>query len=324
MSLFYEIIPLDTLFFRGSTPMEAGQNASVSLFPPPASVFEGAVRTAVLKQKNVDAKKYALGADSSLNSLIGNPGENPPFEVTAILVKKNGKYYAKAPSTWYFDSDKKPKNKDEYLGLQVICARNMNEELAALSVQSSGENVPFVRAQKNLQPLGNIWISLDFLKSGRNQISENDFLLQGEICDFESRTGVALDEKKHTVEGKLYSSAHVRLLDGVSLVFALSKDAGLSDSGKIFLGGEKRISAYRKIEEDLLKDFSFESENFLSLAPVRATDEILKSVAASGKLEVTAGWNLAKGFHKPTESWIPAGAVFTKNVNGICVPLKKI
>lgn len=324
MSLFYEIIPLDTLFFRGSTPMEAGQNASVSLFPPPVSVFEGAVRTAVLRQKNVDAKKYALGEDSLLNSLIGNPGEKPPFEVAAVLVKKGGKYYAKAPATWYFDSDKKPKIKTEYFGLPIISAKNMNEELAALFVQSSGENVPFVRAEKNLQPLGNIWISLDFLKSGKNQLSENDFLLQGEICEFENRTGIALDEKKHTVEGQLYSSSHVRLLDRVSLVFALSKDAGLLDKGKMLLGGEKRISAYRKIEEDLLKDFSFDSDEFLSLAPIRATEEILKSLAASGKLEVTSGWDIAKGFHKPTESYIPAGAVFTKNINGICVPLRKI
>ena len=46
MSVFYEIIPLDTLFFRGSTPMEAGQNVAVSMFPPPVSVIEGSFRTA--------------------------------------------------------------------------------------------------------------------------------------------------------------------------------------------------------------------------------------------------------------------------------------
>lgn len=200
----------------------------------------------------------------------------------------------------------------------------MNEELAALSVQGSEENVPFVRAEKNLQPLGNIWVSLEFLKSGKSQFAENDFLLQSEICDFENRTGVALDKNKHTVEGQLYSSSHVRLLDGVALIFALSKDAGLLDKGKILLGGEKRVSLCKKITEDLLAGFSFDSDNFLSLAPIRAAEEILKSVVASGKLEITSGWDLTKGFHKPTESWIPAGAVFTKNINGTCVPLKKI
>lgn len=51
MSVFYEIIPLDTLFFRGSTPMEAGQNVAVSMFPPPVSVIEGSFRTAFLLQK---------------------------------------------------------------------------------------------------------------------------------------------------------------------------------------------------------------------------------------------------------------------------------
>ena len=42
MSKTYEIIPLDTLFFRGSTPMEAGQYNTVSVFPPPVSVIKGA------------------------------------------------------------------------------------------------------------------------------------------------------------------------------------------------------------------------------------------------------------------------------------------
>lgn len=325
MSLFYEINPLDTLFFRGSVPMEAGQNISVSLFPPPVSVFEGAVRTAVLKQKNIDLKKYAAGEDAFLNALIGEPGGKPPFEITSVMIKKNGKYYVKAPAAWYFDSENKPKDKSDFLDKKIIAAGDMNKELEALCVMSSEENVPFVRAEKSIQPLGNIWISLDFLESVENKFSDkNDFLLQSEICAFENRTGVVLDEKKHTKEGQLYSSSHIKLLDGAKLVFSLSKEAGLLEDGTILLGGESRISGYKKIEENPLKAFSFEAKRFVSLAPVEATDEILKSLVASSKLEITAGWDLAKGFHKPTSSWIPAGAVFNKNVNNICIPIKEI
>ena len=34
MSISYEMQPLDTLFFRGSIPMEAGMQNVVSVFPP--------------------------------------------------------------------------------------------------------------------------------------------------------------------------------------------------------------------------------------------------------------------------------------------------
>ena len=51
MSKIYEMTPLDTLFFRGSTPMEAGMMTTVSLFPPPISVIKGALWTAYCREK---------------------------------------------------------------------------------------------------------------------------------------------------------------------------------------------------------------------------------------------------------------------------------
>ena len=92
MSVFYEIISLDTLFFRGSTPMEAGQNVAVSMFPPPVSVIEGSFRTAFLLQKGISPEDYASGKDTSANEIIGNPSEKAAFKVSSILIKKNGLY----------------------------------------------------------------------------------------------------------------------------------------------------------------------------------------------------------------------------------------
>lgn len=324
MSVFYEIVPLDTLFFRGSVPMEAGQNAAVSMFPPPVSVFEGAIRTAALKQRNIDLKKYAQGEETSLNSIIGSPGENPSFMITSICIKKDGVCYVKPPASWYLDSKTKPREKSDYIGKNIIAAEQDSVLLENMFVQSSVSNPPFVRAEYNLQPLSNIWISADFLSSSKNQLEEKDFLLQSEIYAFENRTGVALDEKKHTVESQLYSACHVRLFDGVSLVVSVSKDVGLKDSGNFLLGGERRICSYKKIASEYIKSFSFDSNNFLSLVPIEANEENLKSLVASSKLLIVSGWDLAKGFHKPTSSWIPAGAVFSKNVNNVCIPLRKI
>lgn len=321
MSIFYELIPLDTLFFRGSTPMEAGQNVAMSLFPPPVSVFEGAVRTAVLLQKEIDPKQYVQGKDTSVSSLIGNPNKKPPFEISSIIIKKSNRCYVQVPATWYLDSEKKPKSKLDYVGKKIISAKSFQNDFESLSVLSSEENIPFIKAQKGAQPLGNIWVSLDFLASKKNMFEENDFLLQSEIFSLEQQTGIALDDKKHTIKGQLYSSIHIRLHDGVFLVFSISKDAGLADCGKLFLGGERRICSYKKIDANPLEKFTFSSTQFVSLVPIEATEEILSSLVASSKIVITAGWDLAKGFHKPTTSWIPAGAVFNKNSKTICIPL---
>lgn len=323
MSVFYEIIPLDTLFFRGSTPMEAGQNVAVSMFPPPVSVIEGSFRTAFLLQKGISPEDYASGKDTSANEIIGNPSEKAAFEVSSILIKKNGQFYAKVPVSWYLDSEKKPKEKTDYIGKTIVEAKRNQKFLDDMFVMSSSESLPFAQAKENAQPLGNIWVSIDFINSARKVLEENDFLLQNEILAFEQRTGIALDSSKHTVEGQLYSASHIRLLDGVSMIVGISKEIGLKDSGKIQLGGERKLCSYRKIDFCMPEKSENMGNQFLSPAPVEATKEILESLIASSKLVITSGWDLTKGFHKPTTSWIPAGAVFTKNINGICIPLNQ-
>ncbi len=323
MSVFYEIIPLDTLFFGGSTPMEAGQNVAVSMFPPPVSVIEGSFRTLFLRQQGIAPADYVSGKNTSANEIIGNPSEKAPFEVSSILIRKNGQYYAKVPATWYLDSQKKPKEKADYIGKTIVEAKRNKKLLDDMFVMSSVENLPFVYAKENAQPLGNIWISIDFINSAKTVLEENDFLLQNEILVFEQRTGIALDSNKHTMEGQLYSASHVRLLDGVSMVVGISKEIGLKDFGKIQLGGETRLCSYKKIDFCMPKKAENTMTQFLSLAPIEATEENLDSLVASLKLVITSGWDLAKGFHKPTTSWIPAGAVFTKNINGICIPLNQ-
>lgn len=323
MSIFYEMIPLDTLFFRGSTPMEAGQNIAVSMFPPPVSVIEGAFRTAFLLQKGIFPEDYASGKNTYANKIIGNPSEKAPFEVSAILIKKNGQYYAKVPATWYLDSKSKPKEKSDYIGKTIVESKRNQKFLDDMFVMSSAENLPFVHAEENAQPLGNIWVSIDFINSAKSVLEESDFLLQNEILAFEQRTGIALDSGRHTIEGQLYSASHIRLFDGVSMVVGISKEIGLEDSGKIQLGGERRLCGYRKIDFCMPEKSENMGNEFLSLAPIESTEEILANLVASSKLVITSGWDLAKGFHKPTTSWIPAGAVFTKNIKSICIPLNQ-
>ena len=316
MSEFFEIIPLDTLFFRGSTPMESGMMNVVSVFPPPVSVIKGAFWTATHFEKG----DYKSGLDKD---------GNIPLEVTGVFIKKtdeNGsKFYAPAPATWYYDSDKKISNGEKLDGIKLIAARKMSET-EKLGMMSSAGDVVFVKAEKDSKSLSGAWISLDFLKEPKRQFGKIDVLFENDILSKENRTNVALDSNRKAKDGQLFSSTQLRLNEGVSLVVCFNEKIDLPDSGKFLFGGERRVSKYKRLNVETLNSIfsNSDAENFISFVPVDATDKTVKSIVSSGKIFATAGWDFVKGFHKPTSNWIPAGAVFSTKINDSCVALKSV
>ena len=67
---FFELKPLDTLFFRGNIPMEAGILSEQTVFPPPVSVVRGALWTESCREKaekeNSSKVDYSLTNDKFL------------------------------------------------------------------------------------------------------------------------------------------------------------------------------------------------------------------------------------------------------------------
>ena len=314
MADYFEIIPLDTLFFRGSTPMESGMMNVVSAFPPPVSVIKGAFWTA-LHSDNGDYK-----------STLDENG-NIPLEVAGIFIKKidkekKVKYYAPAPATWYYDNDKKISSGEKIEGIKLIKAKKM-PETEKLGMTSSAGEVVFVKAEKDSKSLAGAWVSIDFLKNPNPKFGKNDVLFEGDILSKENRTNVALDENRKAKDGQLFSSTHLRLNEGISLVVGFTEERALPDEGKFLFGGEKRLSKFKRLKEDEFNLNGFDGSSFVSLVPIEAKDETIKAIVSSGKIFVTSGWDMAKGFHKPTVSWIPAGAVFNSKINNSCIPLGK-
>ncbi len=323
MSEFFEIIPLDTLFFRGSTPMESGMMNVVSVFPPPVSVIKGAFWTA---QALYSKRKFEDGLSN---------GEIP-FDVKGIFIKKTitdgtcCKYYAPVPATWYYDSAKNILTGKNLNGVERIESKILPDN--SLGLMCSSGDVFFVKAEKDAKSLLNAWVSADFLKSPKAKFSDNDVLFNSDILSYENRTNVALDNNRKAKEGQLFSSTHIRLNEGYSIVVCFSDStyfSDLPDDGKLFFGGEKRLSEFKRIKSNLpALDFrgadDTASGKYYSLVPQEATDEAIKAIVSSGKIFATAGWDFAKGFHKPTTNWIPAGAVFNKNINNLCVALPEV
>ncbi|MBR4490944.1 hypothetical protein IKP13_09955, partial [bacterium] len=290
MSSFYEIIPLDTLFFRGSTPMEAGQYNAVSIFPPPVSVIKGAFWSAhCLHEK----RPFTEGL---INGQI-------PFEVSGIFIKKvfgenDCKVYVPAPATWYCDSKDKAEKSADFEGKKLCIAKEEPLLKECFAAASSAEEFVFAEPKEDAKPLAGTWISLDFIRNPKVQFGKNDVLPQREIYSLENRTGVGLTPDKRAVDGQLYTSSHLRFHDGVSIVVTFENEPEFNFT-KLFLGGEKRVAQCRKC-----KDLELPPENgsgrWFSLVPVEATAENLASLVASSKIVTTAGWDMAKGFHKPS------------------------
>lgn len=327
MSIYYEVTPVDTLFFRGAEPLEAGQLASTGLFPPPVSVISGALRTAVLKQRNIcfeDYKKGSVTAD--VIKLIGKSGEKAPFTVTAVLLKHGVNIYAPAPYSWFVDSNKKPTNGSEFAGLAIYRADYCNKNaLQQFGISSSVTQLPLVVTKDEAVGLGGNWIRLELLhKKEQITFAKGDILTPKELYGTENHTGISLLEKetdrptRQVREGALYTAGHIRLTDGVTMIIGIDNECGLDENGIVTLGGEQRMSSYQKIALSIQNG---NSGRYIALSPIKADDVIRDKTFCAGKPVIIAGWDLSKKFHKDSETWFPAGSVFTENVNNQCVPL---
>jgi len=320
MKIWYHLTPADTLFFRGAEPLEAGQLSRAALFPPPVTVLQGAIRTAVLKQHGISFAAYNTGnCPEEVTALIGASGQPAPFRVTAVLLARKEVLYAPCPANWFLESNGHAGSDDAPVGRTVLRAMSPTNAADALRLHSSaGGDLPMVRAL-DPQSLAGFWLRLDCLRTPPTTIASGDLLDGADLYDVEPRTGIAMDGKRKVVQGRLYSAGHVRLRDGVRLVIALDRDPGLADSGLLTLGGEKRVCGYTRIEAPPLPASA--APLYLTLAPVELTADLLPSVFAAAKPVALAGWDLATGFHKPTTTWLPAGTVFNRNINDHCLPL---
>lgn len=320
MTKWYELTPVDTLFFRGAQPMEAGQSAGITLFPPPVSVIQGSLRTTVLKQQGISFSNYnnAINVPEAVTQKIGKSGENAPFSIGAVLIKKIGRVYAPAPASWFVDTDKKIEKSKDFEGLKILKAKSNEELLAKMSATSSSKKIPLVAAQHEAVSLVGNWISFELLGGDTSIFNEGDILTGKDIYETEERTGIAINSSRKVIDGMIYSAAHVRLREEITLVISVDSDIGLLPKGTILLGGEQRVCGYEEIDGPKLPNIG---TAFMSLAPIIIDEEMLDSILCAAKPVVIAGWDMAKGFHKATISWLPAGSVFNKKVNKNLVPL---
>lgn len=335
MGICFELNPIDTLFFKGSEPLIAGQAIANSLFPPPVSVIKGALRTAYLKQNNISFEDYKNNnVNEEIINNIGYCGKEAPFNIKAILLKKQDTYYLPVPLNWFLDISlenkkflfNKQNNKVNFNNIKIIKTKNQSELLSKIGINCSHSNIPIAELMSNDEnptSLCGKWISLKAFKT--KKINTNDIVSENEFISIEYRTGIELDVKKRTTKkGQLYSAGHIRFAPETKLIIILDKNINLKEQDIISLGGERRLVSYKEVKDSNIPNLSLEnSENkeFVCFAPIQLTEDNINNIVATYKPKIVAGWDMAKGFHKPTTTWLPAGTVFNKNINNQCIAL---
>ncbi len=340
------LTPLDTLFFRGAEPMEAGENHFTSyLFPPMPTTLMGALRTAILVQNGISFREFVRikspDKQSNIGSLLGTPDlAGFDFGGPMFVFEKRGERIPifPAPSHWFTDKENlisTKQGKEVAISVAKPLSRTAKEfGLCASITQETNSfwNWACPAGDEELKSLEGHWVTADSLegKVKLRFISKIEDLVfgipsiipQSALFHDETRVGLARNNFERTaIRGRLYTTHHIRLSEGVGLLLLPDHDLSeaLKKNGVLQLGGEQRVASYQ-ISDLEIPQGKETSSIWLALSPVKSSGVRTHSPigVTSGKLRRIGGWEMKRGqgnsgnnqgFHRNLEGWHPAGTV---------------
>ncbi len=296
---WYSFEPCDTVFFRGSEPMNIGEHHDATLnFPPPIYTIAGAVRTYLFKK---DKEKY--------KDLIKLGSEQPGFKIVGPFFKLKKETYVPTPYCWFREKKKDKKEKK----IKIIKASELKTNL----IKSSSQGLLWAKGETELESVGGRWIRWEDLFNKETDKQKVEILNTEDFYEIETRVGIALDKNRRAREHHIYSFSHCRLKKDVSIIFALDIDE-LGEEGILTLGAEQRFGWFKK--EKVHLDFKLDGNFFMSLSLIEGTTKANEAVVATGKIVYLGGWDLHKKFHKPMRGYFPPGTVFNKRLEN-CIAI---
>ena len=243
----FELRPVDTWFFRDSTPFTAEatpQEAVASVFPPHPPTVAGALRAALARRNGWNG---AGPWPRWMHSVIGNgPDDLGSVSFAGPVLIRNGKPLFRCPRHVLGVARKKDAWEPRVLlrpGPPVRCDLGNSVRLPEPTRSITGE-------QKQ-KPGGDAWLTESGLANvlrgqlpSANARSE-EVVRDQDLWNAELRIGLERSGRTRTaVEGMLYSARHVRPGRGVSLavrVRGVPEDWRLPN-GMLPLGGESRLA----------------------------------------------------------------------------------
>ncbi len=340
MTMKLLIEPLDVMLFRDGRAYNAGEDhVASSVFPPPASVIQGVLRTSYLVQNDVDLTKYANGSETSTNEAIGNPGdEEVPFRIRGPFVARLNGDNCELLFPWPAD-------------LAVI---NSSAECVFASPTKKFGDKPTCSLPEGLLPIVYPEDVFGDSKFALSSTSLTEYLLRskvpveagierGVVVKSDPRVGLGLRSGVKTAqEGLLYSVSFSSLSPKHGIVVEI-EDLSLNTSGLIRIGGEGRAAAYSQrdwatsAEPEGIREKVKESGKFTlyfatpalfqtkqGLWSWKPDDWTIAGLPCNAKLVGFAcagysdygGWNLVAKYPRPTKRCVNAGSVYFFDCGG--------
>ena len=333
MKLFLE--PIDVWLFRDGRPFDAGSDhRAESLFPPPPSVIQGAVRSHHLIVKGVD-----LHDKAAIEAAVGTSTTYPKgFRVKgpflARYVENDLTLYLPLPADAFKDGER----------FVALRPQTPPPELMA-GIPTPMWLLPEKEPEKFEEV---VWVSLgtlqEYLNQGELKADEGAFesgrlARPSDLYVRENRMGIRLLKETRTVEeGALYEVEFIRPRPDVGLYVEVYGFDGWPSEGVMRLGGEGHGARFRQIEapdwpqpqEPLPERFKI---YFATLAYFKGgwqpedgdwsrffEGEVELQAAAIGKYVALGGFDLAKdptkNPHKPARRYVPPGSVYFFTTRG--------
>jgi len=337
VNLFLE--PVDVWLFRDGRPFSAGtEHSAETVFPPPPTVVQGALRSHHLAVKGVD-----LADRDAVRNLVGDAEQGPPgFRVRGPFVATRA---GSAVRLWF------PRPSD--------CIRREGRILA-LTPQPPREgwcaSVPAELPQWLVPPdqptkedEADFWMSIErlqeYLDTGScpdldatnhpGDPAKDGVVRREALFSRERRIGIALNGDTRTVRmGLLYEVEFARLARGCGLYVEAEGLEGWPARGVLRLGGESRGAVFEQVEPcpwPEVPDPLPERFKLYFATPARFERGWLPrtwSAFLEGDVELVAcalqryvtigGFDLSRGEEKPARRFVPAGSVYFFRGRGPC------
>lgn len=306
--------PIDVWLFRDGKPFDAGADHHAdSLFPPPPSVIQGAVRSHHLVMKGID---LARANASRIAREVGTATDFLDLRIRGPFIRRGEQAYFSLPADVFLDS---ATGSFRALTPRPLKAGEESSNPLPLSLFTDGahpaKHVPGFVSQAE-------W---------KNYVSGKPFSATpaGDLFEAEGRVGIAQDDRKRVAkDGALYSVNFVRPRENVGLHVEVDGFADWgSKTGAMRIGGEghgarfapsslrtplpsAEIGKRRKFKLVLLTPTYFSRGWTPHDWSSQFTGPVKLQAAALRRFTSLGGFDWANGDHKPALRYVPSGSVY--------------
>ena len=315
-SMVWHFKAVDSWFFRSGKPFGFGQSITRedTVFPPPMTTLQGAIRTAVARQQG-----WQPGHDDLWPAILGTANSLGRMTLSGPFLMVHDQIIYPMPLNLL---------KDDEGFIRLIPGKVVRTDLGNVQLPVTE------RRGSKVQAISNAWIDMVGLQQIlAGEIPEPVSVKKaGELWTTEARTGLAVAAETGTAkDGMLFDTVHIRLCEDVSVVVAVD---GLPVSWQtpisvVPLGGEGRFARvwvtegglpapalpkiecrdglYRVLLMLVTPGVFSDTKKALAWGPL----EGLRCVSAvTGRLVMRGGWDLHQQRPRQMRGFVPAGSVW--------------